>query len=111
MPFYRITILLQNGKVVHGIRQHENSYIDYVTNVFRIKAVATYGNEICDIEVAMLSKNSTAVKSYLEKESKRIKDKKQWRKSSIPTNTTNYRKLNKPTKPPLGELRKENKEK
>jgi hypothetical protein len=68
---------------VHGIRQHENSNIDYVTNVFRCKAVATDGNKFVDIEAAMLSKNSTAVKSYLADEMKRIKKKKQWRISSV----------------------------
>lgn len=83
---------------MQGIRQHENSNIDYVTNVFRLKAVSSYGNKFVDIEVAMLSKNSTAVKSYLEKEMKRIKNKKKWRKLPIAptTSSTNYRNLNKP---------------
>jgi hypothetical protein len=113
LPFYRISILLKDDKVVQGIRQHENSNIDYVTNVFRLKAISSYGNKFVDIEAAMLSKNSPAVRTYLADKLKKIKYKKQWgNKPKEDTNakTVNYRKINKQNKPPLGE-RTNNKEK
>lgn len=76
MPFYRITILLDDDKIVQGIREHSNSNIDYVTNLFRAKASKEYGKNLVDIEAAMLSKNSTAVKNYLEEKLKKMQKKK-----------------------------------
>lgn len=38
MYFYRITILLQDNRIRQGIREHNNSNIDFVTNVYRAKA-------------------------------------------------------------------------
>jgi hypothetical protein len=77
MSFYRITILLQDDQVVQGIGEHSNSNIDYVTNLYRVKASAEYGKKLVDVEAAMLSKNSTAVKSYLKEKLKKMKKKKE----------------------------------
>jgi hypothetical protein len=78
MPFYRITIFLKDDQVMQGIREHNNSNIDYVTNIYRTKASATYGNNVVDVEAAKLSKNSTAVKCYLEEKLKKLEKKKEW---------------------------------
>ena len=76
MPFYRITIELRDNKTTQGIRHFENSNIDAVTNIVRVKAKQHYGdNNVIDVEAAMLSNHSTAVKQYQAKqqEEKRIK--------------------------------------
>ena len=66
MPFYRITIWLKNKrKPVSGIRFIEQSNIDIV-NIQMQKQARIYYNDslIIDVEVAMLSKNSKAVKQH-----------------------------------------------
>ena len=65
MPFYRITIWLKNKrKPVSGIRFIEQSNIDIVNIQMQKQARIHYNDSlIIDVEVAMLSKNSKAVKS------------------------------------------------
>ena len=66
MPFYRITIWLKNKrKPISGIRFIEQSNIDIV-NIQMQKQVRIHYNDslIIDVEVAMLSKNSKAVKQH-----------------------------------------------
>ena len=67
MPFYRIRIWLKNRKVpVSGIRYIELNNIEQVQNKIQIKAGQYYyGSQLVDVEVAMLSKNSSAVKKNL----------------------------------------------
>lgn len=66
MPFYRITIWLKNKrKPVSGIRFIEQSNIDIVHIQMQKQARIHYNDSlIIDVEVAMLSKNSKAVKQY-----------------------------------------------
>ena len=66
MPFYRITIWLKNKrKPVSGIRFIEQSNIDIVNIQMQKQARIHYNDSlIIDVEVAMLSKNSKAVKQY-----------------------------------------------
>ena len=68
MPFYRITIWIKDvNKPVQGIRQYQNQNISAVTNIARVKAQQHYGEQnIVDIEAAMLSSHSSAVKKYLK---------------------------------------------
>ena len=67
MPFYRIRIWLKNRKTpVTGIRYIELNNIEQVQNKIQIKAGQYYyGSQLIDVEVAMLSKNSSAVKKNL----------------------------------------------
>jgi hypothetical protein len=120
LPFYRITILLDGDKIVQGIREHTNSNIDssslvsghktyYVTNLYRAKASAAYGKKLVDIEAAMLSKHSTAVKNYMEDKLKRIEKNKQWpHLSTSDSIETKDRKKNYNNKPTLGERSENN---
>ena len=66
MPFYRITIWLKNKrKPVSGIRFIEQSNIDIVNIQMQKQARFHYNDSlIIDVEVAMLSKNSKAVKQH-----------------------------------------------
>ena len=66
MPFYRITICLKNKrKPVSGIRFIEQSNIDIVNIQMQKQARIHYNDSlIIDVEVAMLSKNSKAVKRH-----------------------------------------------
>ncbi len=67
MPYYRITIWVKNNrKPLQGIRQLEQYNIDVVNNMVKKMAQSHItGSNIIDIEVAMLSKNSSAVIKYL----------------------------------------------
>ena len=77
MPFYRITIELRDNKTTQGVRHFENSNIDAVTNIVRVKAKQHYGeNNLIDVEAAMLSNHSTAVKQYQAKQQRRKENKK-----------------------------------
>jgi len=69
MPFYRITIWLKNKKKpVTGIRFIELNNIEQVQIMIQNKVGHYYfGSELIDVEVAMLSKNCTAVKRYLKR--------------------------------------------
>lgn len=64
MAFYRITIWLEDGTVKTGIREYQYANIDYATDYFTMAAKHRVG-VFKDIEVAMLSEQSTAVKAYL----------------------------------------------
>jgi len=75
MPYYRITILLNHKRPAQGIRFYTNTNIDAVTNIVRAQAAKYYGNDILDIEVAMLSNKSSAVKRLQEKKLKAREDK------------------------------------
>jgi hypothetical protein len=103
MPFYRITIFLKDNQVMQGIREHSNSNIDYVTNICRAKASATYGNKVVDVEAAMLSKHSNAVKSYLEEKLKRLEKKKEWGTITVNPFLLTNRKKTYTNKTTLGE--------
>ena len=67
MPFYRIRIWLKNRKApVQGIRFIELNNIEQVQNKIQTKAGQYYyGSQLVDVEVAMLSKNCSAVKKNL----------------------------------------------
>jgi len=67
MPFYRIRIWLKNRKApIQGIRFIELNNIEQVQNKIQNKAGQYYyGSQLVDVEVAMLSKNCSAVKKNL----------------------------------------------
>ena len=69
MRFYRITIWLKNKKKpVTGIRFIELNNIEQVQIKIQNKVGHYYfGSELVDVEVAMLSKNCTAVKRNLKR--------------------------------------------
>lgn len=56
-----------------------------------------------DVEAAMLSKNSTAVKHYLEEKLKKLKKKKEWGTITVNPISTNDRKKSHTSKLSLGE--------
>ncbi len=96
---------------MQGIREHSKRNIDYVTNFFRAKASAAYGKKLMDIEAAMSSKNSTAVKNYIDEKLKKIEKKKEWKSAINNSNFyTDRKKSNSSNKPPLGERSSANKE-
>jgi hypothetical protein len=66
LPFYRITIWLKNQrKPLQGIRFVNQSNIDLVQNLMEAKArMNSPINHVIDVEVAMLSKNSTVIKKH-----------------------------------------------
>jgi hypothetical protein len=68
LPFYRITIWVQNKrKPLQGIRQIDNYNIDVVFNMIKNTARdKIHGTLLLDVEVAMLPKRCTAVINYLE---------------------------------------------
>jgi hypothetical protein len=79
MPYYRILIWLINDRLrKEGIRFIENSNIDAVQNIMRVKAREAFGSKVKDVEVQMLAKGSTAVQVYREKEEKKRLNKKLW---------------------------------
>ena len=75
MPYFRITIFLHHKRPAQGIKYCTNSNIDAVTNIVRAKAIKYYGNDVLDIEVAMLSNKSSAVKKLQQKQMKAREDK------------------------------------
>ena len=76
MPFYRIRIWLKNRKApVQGIRFIELNNIEQVQNKIQTKAGQYYyGSQLADVEVAMLSKNCSAVKKHLNTIMKKSRD-------------------------------------
>lgn len=66
MPFYRITIWLKNQrKPLSGIRYINQTNIDIVQNAMESKAKNNSPhNQVVDVEVAMLSKNSSVIRKY-----------------------------------------------
>ena len=77
MPYYRITIELRDKKITQGIRYFDNSNIDAVTNIARVKARQHYGeHNVQDVEAAMLSNHSTAVKQFQARQQKNKENKK-----------------------------------
>lgn len=75
MPYYRITIALNDNKTTQGIRYFDNTNIDAVTNIVRVKARQHYGEQnVQDVEAAMLSNHCKAVKEHRMKLEKK-KDK------------------------------------
>lgn len=46
MPYYRITIWLNNKRLSQGIKHFDNSNIDAVTNIARVKAREHNGDSI-----------------------------------------------------------------
>jgi hypothetical protein len=65
LPYYRITIWIEDKRLAQGIKHYDNSNIDWVTNHARMKAKEHYGDKILDIEAAMLSNHCSAVRSFL----------------------------------------------
>lgn len=83
MPYYRITIFLRNNNTVRGIRSYENTNIDAVTNIARVKARQHYGDcNVIDIEAAMLSNHCTAVIDYRERQ-QQIRENKKYYSSTV----------------------------
>ncbi|MGE5521625.1 MAG: hypothetical protein ACM3VS_17010, partial [Candidatus Dadabacteria bacterium] len=79
MPYYRILIWLKNDlDRKEGIRFIENSNIDAVQNMMRLKVREAFGSKVKDVEVQMLAKGSTAVQVYKEKQKKKRENKKLW---------------------------------
>jgi len=76
MPYFRITIFLKYRKPSTGIRYYDNTNIDAVTNIVRVKAIKYYGHDVLDIEVAMLSNKSSAIKQLQQKLMKARENKK-----------------------------------
>lgn len=105
MAFYRVTIWQRDGKVNQGIRELDNTNIDYATNYFRGLALKA-GIDIIDIEAAMLSNKSTAVKDFIEAREKRRKQAKE-RPSSPPVIHGRRKDDYSGPKVPLGERKKE----
>jgi hypothetical protein len=71
MPYFRIiiwTTILE--KPLMGIRLLNNSSIDDVYMIYRLKAKDKFRYSYVDIEVQMLSQHSTAVHDYLEEKKK-----------------------------------------
>lgn len=66
MPYYRITIWIKNqSKPVSGIRFINETNIDLAQNLMQGKAKSHFPhNQVLDVEVAMLSKNSSVVKKH-----------------------------------------------
>lgn len=74
MAFYRVTIWDNDGKVSQGIRELDNTNIDYATNYFRGLAMKA-GLQVYDIEAAMLSNKCTAVRVYMDEKAKKRRTK------------------------------------
>jgi hypothetical protein len=74
MAFYRVTIWSADGKVSQGIKELDNNNIDYATNYFKGLASVT-GVDVVDIEAAMLSNKSTAVREFIENREKKRQNK------------------------------------
>ena len=68
MPYYRITIFLKHRRPSQGIKFYDNSNIDSVTTIARVKAQEYFGDRnVIEVEAAMLSNHCRAVKLYQEK--------------------------------------------
>ena len=69
MPYYRITIWIQNKrKPVQGIRRIEINNVDVVFTMIKKKSQSHFNvSQILDVEVVMLPKSCTAVINYLKK--------------------------------------------
>jgi hypothetical protein len=66
MPFYRVTIWLKNNRVpLTGIRFINQTNIDLATIYLEGIARSSFAtSQVVDVEVAMLSKNSSAVRKH-----------------------------------------------
>ena len=73
---FLIVYVFKVNESMHGNRSKNDSNIDAVTNIARVKAREHYGERsVLDVEAAMLSNHSTAVKLYIEKK-KKARDRK-----------------------------------
>ena len=71
MPYYRIVVKLKNGNNLSGIREMDNTDIDYAWTYFHSQAVKRFSEfSVTGFEVVMLSKHSDDVKAYIKKEKK-----------------------------------------
>ena len=71
MLYYRVTIILKHRQPSIGIRYYDNSFIEAVTNIVRSQAIKHFGENVEDVEAAMLSNHRTAGINYLESGRKR----------------------------------------
>lgn len=67
MPYYRITITDIYGKISQGIKEDPISDIDTYHNKARQQAITALKSKFKEIEVVMLTSDSTAVQEYLIK--------------------------------------------
>ncbi|TDH18263.1 hypothetical protein EXU57_24095 [Segetibacter sp. 3557_3] len=75
MAYYRVTIWRKTGKKLIGVRELGHSNVEFATNYFRLQA-SKHVHDMVDIEAALLSNNSTAVRKYKAAEAKRREDMK-----------------------------------
>jgi hypothetical protein len=86
MAFYRITIWLEDGQILQGMRELDSLNIEYATDFFRSESLKYYPG-LKDIEVAMLSNQCTAVKRFIA--NKPFKDENKPAQSSASTPAAN----------------------
>lgn len=67
MAFYRVTIWLDDERIIKQLRELEISNIDHATDFFTWEASQQYKN-VMDIEAAMLSANCTEIRRFIARQ-------------------------------------------
>ena len=78
VPLYLITVKTWEGRVIQGVRQHDNPNLDVVYRVFQEKTISHF-SRVKAFDCFMISKMSTWYAVYrhmLEKQEERRKDRK-----------------------------------
>lgn len=68
MPYYHIRILLNDGKLIKGVKECENRNIDIVYRQYSMEADKHYrASHIKDFECFMISRQSKIYREWMEK--------------------------------------------
>ena len=67
MAYYQITIQLESGKCIQGIRELPEKDIDELWTTYEMKSSGVYRNGMNYFNMVLLSKHSYEVKEYLAK--------------------------------------------
>ena len=65
--FYRITVILRDGKKMEGIREHTSSDVDTVYLIYQRQAEDRFGGNLDSFDCVQVSIRHKDVKKYLKK--------------------------------------------
>ncbi|TDH18475.1 hypothetical protein EXU57_23015 [Segetibacter sp. 3557_3] len=105
LAYYRVTIWRKSGKTLRGIRELGHTNVDFATNYFRLQAQKHVHNMV-DIEAALLSNNSTAVRKYKAAQERR-REQMRWPEEKDPfTSQSRKEQAKNSSKVPWSEYKK-----
>ena len=75
MPYYFITVLLHDGKLIKGLKENLDSRIDIVWRFYLAESQKHY-RQIKEYHCVMISKQSSIYIDWLEKRNKKVEDRR-----------------------------------